>query len=144
LIGSCKLANSNLTLTLKNYECGIDGAIKTLNQLNTHCLTLSDYDCAQSPDLDYNPVETFTTPQITQTTLLTSATFDLTTLPIKQNLTVSKSVSGDDDDDDGNDGITLDGSINQVNKTRSNSNRLIIFSIFYLIVIINLLSANFL
>ena len=142
LIGSCKLTNSNLTLTLKNYECGIDGAIKTLNQLNTHCLTLPDYDCAQSPDLDYNPVETFTTPQITQTTLLTSVTFDLTTLPIKQNLTVNKSVSDDDDDEDGNGGINLDGSINKVNKTRSNSNRLIIFSIFYFIVIINLLSAN--
>ena len=139
LIGSCKLANSSLTLTLKNYECGIDGAIKTLSHLNAHCLTLPDFDCAQSPDLDYNPVETFTTPQVSQTTtLLTSNALDLTTLPIKRNY--SSSISEDDDDDDEDDVEVLDDSLNKGNKTtRSNSNSLYIFRCFYCILLLNLL-----
>jgi hypothetical protein len=136
LVGSCFLSSSNITLTLKNYECGIDGAIKTLTQLNAHCLTLPDYDCAQSTELDYNPVETFTTPHITTTTLLTSTnTHDLTTLPKKGNASFSV-----DDEDDEENREELETSLNKGNTTtKSNSIRLFTFSTFYFILLISLI-----
>lgn len=59
LHGSCRLnqiIGLTSTIDLNKYECGSDFSTRTLNQLHAHCQAMAtQYECSQSPDLDFNP-----------------------------------------------------------------------------------------
>ena len=101
LHGSCQIAGANSTVVAKNYDCGMgDPSIRNLNLIHAHCAKLTQYECAMSPDLDFNHVDMPTSTVVSTSkgksaaSNVSNSTYILSTLPLDRN---SSSVFGDND-----------------------------------------------